>query len=106
METQVALFHLIGGQIIIGKLEAERTDALILHEPFEVLASPGPRGLAISLVPFGELFGALPPVPELDITDFALARSSLVPEQMLSQYTTATTGLVVAQRPGLELVKR
>ena len=105
-ETVVALFHLIGGQMLIGKLDTSLpNNTLLLKEPYEVMAAPGPRGLSVSLVPFGAMFGALPPVQEVDVTDFALARAPVIPEQLLGQYTTATTGLVVAQRSSLELVK-
>jgi len=87
----VVVLYLISGQVIIGKLEG-----MILSAPFELLASPSPQGVRVSLLAFGSLFGALAPIPQLDLNELPILCNPVeAPAHLVAEYTKITTGIML-----------
>lgn len=104
MTKKIVVARLVGGQTVIGKL-LPHDSIVILEDPMELFAAPAGGALRISMIPFGSLFGALPPVDQLDITNLELVPQIEAPQGMADEYIKLTSGIEVARSSKLQLVQ-
>lgn len=85
MKSQIRIFHLLGGQVVIGECPYMTTQ--VIH-PYEVFSAPNASTLksTIALIPFGSLNGVLPSLtPEVLTLDKLQIVASILPPQELQQ---------------------
>ena len=88
----IALFY-FGDMPVLGKISECQQ---LLLQPFSIDLQPTGDGRAhIKLTPFGALFGALKPVPELFL-DRAIAGPIEPPPEMVQGYVQMTSGIAIA----------
>lgn len=112
MITQI--FHLLGGQVVIGNLVRVEDTASgpVLHveSPHEVMATPSENSLkgSISFVPYGSVFGVLPAiVPDklLLSPQHLVALPMSPPEEMGREFVKASTRLEEERTRITEMLK-
>ena len=90
----IVIAYLSSGQVIVAK-RAMEDGQVVLQDPFELLVSPTQHGgLQASLMPFGTLFGALPPIKVLHRFD-TLTDLVDAPKAIEDQYLQASSGLIL-----------
>lgn len=108
----IRIIHLVNGQTVVARIEETEVEAqgdqeggrmVVAVKPMVIFSSPGPGGrLSVSLVPFGSLFGVLPPVENLVLFDhLVMCPMFEAPEHLANEYIKATSGIAIAQAPGV-----
>ena len=104
--SSIQVMHLVNGQTVIARVEehGEGEDRQVIAvKPMVIFAAPGPGGrLSVSLVPFGSLFGVLPPVQALVLFDhLVMCPLTDAPQALANEYLQATSGIAIATPPGM-----
>ena len=109
----IVIAHLSNGQTVVARLDERpvpqdpsqaddlpgetEVGSTWLLDPMTIFTAPGPGGrLQVSLVPFGNLFGALPAITEFQLQWWHLMVPMFdAPEAMVTQYLQATSKIAI-----------
>jgi hypothetical protein len=101
----VAMFHLISGQNVVGRVKEKDGASITLLDPVELVLMMHPEnpsaGPVIALVPFLSMANKLPKLPEVSIHLSHILTPREVPERLERDYTSSISGLDLTGRvPG------
>jgi hypothetical protein len=99
MANDIKIFKFTSGETIIAKVMNTNGDVIRVKKPISVFFQETPKGIQVHFSPFAPFSLK----EEIDVERQAIQYQSLANPNIESQYTSATSGLVVPESPSLIL---